>query len=370
MDLSIFELENYWLPILWLFGFSVIGRLMPKRTELVAGHAKSRWYWFTVLLMLTPLILWAAARSRIGDTYTYMRIFSIAPASMSDLPAFLETRSKDLGFYVSITILKSLGFNTARSIFTFFAITQMLLMAYSFRKYSEHFWLCFFLFVASTDYMSWMFNGMRQFLAVCITFAAFGFLVQKRFIPFCLITLLASTIHGSALLMIPMGYIMMGPALNRKTMLSIAGAVLLVPFIDYFTPILESLLADTQYNDIMSNEIWANDDGTNIIRVLVYSVPAILAICGRRYIIQENDPAMNLCVNASILTMAVYLISSVTSGIYIGRIPIYTTLHGYMALPWIIDRIFEKHSAALIKLLMIAFYLAFYVFQMSQWELL
>ena len=95
-----------------------------------------------------------------------------------------------------------------------------------------------------------------------------------------------------------------------------------------------------------------------------------MALLGFRYILRSRDRAANLCINASMITMAVYVVSAVTSGIYIGRIPIYTTLHGYAVLPWLIDQIFEKLSAKLIKLLLVLFYLAFFVYQMRLWELI
>ena len=113
----------------------------------------------------------------------------------------------------------------------------------------------------------------------------------------------------------------------------------------------------------MTDEIWAVDDGTNPVRVLVYAVPTLVALFGRRYVIQANDPVINLCVNASMITTAIYLVSMVTSGIYVGRLPIYTTLHGYIALPWLIDTIFEKSSARLINLMMVACFVFFFYYQ-------
>ena len=227
------------------------------------------------------------------------------------------------------------------------------------------------MFVASTDYLSWMHNGIRQFIAVSMIFAAFPLQVKGKYWRFALVVLLASTIHGSALLMLPFAYIMTGPVLNRKTFLMIGGVALLIPFIDNFLPMLENLLMDTQYNDVMTNGIWESDDGTNLIRVLVYSVPALVALLGRKYIRRNTNPVTNLCINASMITMAIYLISSVTSGIYIGRIPIYTTLHGYVVLPWLIDQIFEEQSARLVKVLMILFYAVFHYYQMAiAWTLL
>ena len=138
---------------------------------------------------------------------------------------------------------------------------------------------------------------------------------------------------------------------------------MVVLFIDRFTPLLSNLLADTQYNDIMTNEIWINDDGTNIIRVLVYSVPMLFSLVGRKYINQANNPAMNICVNCTIVTTSLYLVSVVTSGIYIGRLPIYTTLMGYMILPWLINHMFNLDSARFIKAAMVVLYVVFYYYQ-------
>ena len=69
--------------------------------------------------------------------------------------------------------------------------------------------------------------------------------------------------------------------------------------------------------------------------------------------------------------MALYLLASVSSGIYIGRLPIYTTLVGYIAVPWLIDHMFTIRSAQLIKFAMIGAYLIFFYYQMHViWRLL
>ena len=223
--------------------------------------------------------------------------------------------------------------------------------------------MCIFLFIASTDYLSWVHNGMRQFIAVVIIFMAFPLMLRRRFGPLVAVILLASTIHGSAILMLPVVFIVQGHAWNAKTILTLALTGVLMAFVDQFTPILSDLLMETQYDDVMTSAIWQNDDGTNIIRVLVYSVPALMSLVGFRQVRRANDPVINICVNCSIVTMACYLVSSVTSGIYIGRLPIYTTLQGYIALPWLIEHTFDKRSAKLVRLLLIGFFSAFFCYQ-------
>lgn len=367
-----FSLENtsYWLLVIWCIGAGLVLYMMPKTQLLVQGKVEHRWYWLTAIMLVFPYILWTGYRGIFVDTGAYIRHFMESSSELSSIPKMILNDDKDWGFYSLMVLAKAAGINSYQTFFLIIATVQLLCMIYIFRRYSTDLWISFFIFIASTDYMSWMQNGIRQFTAVCILFAAFELLVQKKYIWFTIVTLIASTIHGSSLLMLPFAYVMVGPALNRKTYLMVAAVALMIPFTDTVSPILEQLLSDTQYNDVMTGDIWANDDGTNIIRVLVYSVPALIALLGHRHLRSSNDRAANMCINASMITMAVYLVSSVTSGIYIGRIPIYTTLHGYTVLPWLIDQIFEKTSARLIKLLMVMFYLAFFVYQMKEWQLI
>ena len=264
-----------------------------------------------------------------------------------------------------------MGIKTYTGFFLVLATFQMLCVVYFFRKYSPNFWVSIFLFVVSTDYLSWMHNTGRQFTAVCILLLAFDLLIERRYKLFTLVVLMASTIHGSALMMLPIAYVIRGTALNRKTLLAIIVTVLVIPFADRIMPFLSDMLSETQYNDVTSNEIWTSDDGTSLLRVLVYSVPALVALLGKKYIRSSEDVVINMCVNATIVTMALYLVSAVTSGIYIGRLPIYTTLHGYVAFPWLIDRIFEKQTVKLIYVLMVAFYMLFFYYQVGlAWDLL
>ena len=66
----------------------------------------------------------------------------------------------------------------------------------------------------------------------------------------------------------------------------------------------------------------------------------------------------------SIVSTALYLVSVGTSGIFIGRLPIYASLYGYILLPYLIDNMFSKETANMIKMAMVVAYLGFYYYQM------
>ena len=366
------ELKNYWWLVIWLFvGGGFFAFYIPRQPEKLCGRTVWRWHWLAALGLAFPYWLWAAGRRYFGDSWAYLTSFHKAPGSLQELGSYVMTSDKDKGFSALVVLIKALVGDSDILYFGVIAGIQILCLVYVYRKYSSSYWVSMFLFVASTDYLSWMQNGMRQFLACALIFAGFTWMVQKKYLPLILLILLASTIHGSALIMLPIVFLVQGKAMSKRTVFTVAAMLLIVLSIDKFTPLLGELLADTQYSDMMGNEIWASDDGTNVIRVLVYSVPALLAIAGRHYIWQEDDPVINLSVNCSLITMGLYAIAAVSSGIYIGRLPIYTTLMGYISLPWILDHMFTKGSAQFMKVMMVLGFLAFFYFQMHfTWALL
>ncbi len=358
-------LTNYWWLLIWLAAAGgLLTVAVPKVQVKVLNKREYRWSWPAVLIFICPYVIWCMNRKGFGDTELYRKTFYNLPGSLAQLPAYLAEYPKDKGFSVLSILLKQFIGNSDKLFFLIIALFQLICVAYFFRIYSEDFLMCMFMFVASTDYLSWMFNGMRQFIAVSIVLLSYSQILKKKYVWAIVLILLAATIHGSALLMLPVMFVVTGRAWNKRTILMIAAFVVAILFVGRFTSFLETLLSETQYSDIMTNEIWTTDDGTNILRVLFYSIPTVLALIGKRYIDEENSPVINLCVNCALCTTLVYALSAVTSGVYIGRIPIYTTLPGYIGAAWIIDHIFTSNSAKFAKGTLVVIYLAFFYYQM------
>ena len=197
-----------------------------------------------------------------------------------------------------------------------------------------------------------------------ITLLAFDCALKKKYAKAVLIILFASLFHKSALVVLPFIFICQGKSWNKKTLFFIATILIIVTGIEKFTGLLDSVLTETQYQNVVSDWKSFNDDGTNILRVLVYSVPCILAFIGKRKIEKADNSIINYCVNMSLISAGFYIISIFTSGIFIGRIPIYFSLYNYILLPWEIKNLFERRSAVLIQILMVMAYIVFYYYSM------
>lgn len=359
-------LRNYWMLLIWLLTVGIfLNVVIPKTLVTVEGKSEYRWGKFSAFLLVVPYIVWAGYRlDWFGDTPVYRMSFYTAADSLSALPAYAAEQTKDTGFYVLNSLFKIFISNSSVVFFLAIAAFQMFCIMRTYRKYSSDYWMSIFLFIISTDYLSYMFNGIRQFIAVCGIFVCFGWILKKEYFKTIIVILLLSTIHKTALIMIPIIFIIQGNAFNKRTIVLIILTIIIIIGINQFTSLLEVALKDTQYSDTLTNDVWKQDDGTNVLRVLIYSVPMILAYIGKNYIKEADEPVINICVNCSVVTSLLYIVSKFTSGIYIGRLPIYTSLTSYILLPWLIDHMFEKKSAILVKLIMFGCYFLFFYYQM------
>lgn len=361
-------LTNYWWLLVWLFIGGIVLSYVPKKQENIFKIQEKRWCIFPAVIMVFPLIVWAGFReiNTAGfDTGVYQAVFLEAPSHLSQLPEYLGTITKDKGFSVLTVLIKSIVGNSPELYFLIIAVLQMLCVALVYRKYSCDYWFSIFVFVASTEYISWMHNSIRQFTAVALVFAAAPLLVKKKYISMIIIILIASTIHGSALLMLPVIFIVQGKAFNKKTIACVIAVIVALLFVNQFTNLLDTLLSDTQYQNVVNDWRSFNDDGTSPLRAMVYSVPAILALLGEKYIRNEKNPVIQVAANASIITAALSWLSTMTSGIFIGRLPIWTGLYAAgILLPWEINNFFTKESARLVKCVAIICYIVFFYYQM------
>lgn len=359
--MSQYALVMLWMMVIYLMSIT----LDIYKIEYVNEKKELRVSWFFAILFVIPLIWWTANRTQwFFDTGVYVRNFTSMPKSLSGMYAYVDSVNKDKGFSIVSILIKMFFGNNVIIYLGVIAAIQLMFLVSVYRKYSINYVMSIFLFVATTDYISWMHNGIRQFLAVMLIFAATELMIEKKYFSLILIVLLASTLHGSALLMIPIIFLVQGRPWNKKTMVAILIFLLAIIYVDNFTNILEEVLSDTQYTNVVSDWQQWEDNGTNPIRVLVYSIPTLLSLVGLRIIREADEPIINMACNMGIISTLLYCLSMVTSGIFIGRLPIYCSLYATgILLPWELENLFTKESAKIIKLLTVVGFLGFYFYQ-------
>lgn len=362
---------QYILVLFWLAFAALLGKTggMTHR-EIVLGKEERRATWQYTLVVMMPLILLAGMRSiYFGDTLAYVRSFQSIPSSLQGKWEYaMVTYTKDHGFYLFGAFLSIFLGQHVRYYLLILALIQGYGLMKVYRKYSCDYWFSIFIFVASTDYYSWMYNGIRQFTAVTIILMASGWIFRRRYVKAILAICFASLFHQSALIMIPIIFIVQGKPWNWKTLAVIAVTALIMAYSGVFADTLDTVLADTQYSNVVRDWRYGQDDGTNPLRVLVYSVPTILSLFCRRKIRQSGDRVVQVACNMGIVSTALYLVSMVTSGIFIGRLPIYCSLYANgILLPWELKNVYGRQMRSMA----IVCYLVFFYVQMHfTWRLI
>lgn len=360
-------MSEYLLILLWLAIMALFQQFVnTEETITVHGKKEKRVTWWFAILVFIPLVWYAANRgSNIGDTGTYINTFKGMPDLLSEFPTYYQSLSKDKWFYASEALIHILISKEYKVCFFIIAAFQAFTLIKLYRRYSSGYILAIFIFIAVGDYVSWMQNGTRQFVAVCICLLATSWMIERKIIPSTILILIASRFHGSAILMIPIFLVCIGKAWNKRTLLVIVSTLLIIAFVPQFTSWLDFALDDTQYTNVVSDWQSWNDDGTNPIRVLVYSIPMVLSLAGLRQIQSTDDKVINFCTNMSIVTAGLYLVSMFTSGIFIGRLPIYANLYSNgVLLPWELEYIFNKGSSRYMKIASITGFTLLYLYQM------
>lgn len=352
----------------YLFAFLILLYLIAKVGNqsyrvYAAGQYEKRYKWFTAIMVIAVLTYTAATRHEyFGDTWAYVRGFQLTGNTWQDIVSVFEMDVKDKGFQVLNVILKMLLGNRYRAYLGVIAGFCLVCVISVYRRHSCNFFMTIFLFLASGEYVQWTHNGMRQFVAVAIIFAGTDLLLQKKYTQYIALVLFASTFHASALVMVPTILVVQGRAWNVKSIAMMLGIMVLASVNGLLNEILVSVMENSQYAGAVDSMLATG--GTNGLRVLVFAIPPVMALIFRRRILQMDIPLINLAVNMSVVSLGMYVISMFTSGIYMGRMPVYFSLYNYILLPWIIERFFEKASSRLIYLCAMGCYMIYYYYQM------
>lgn len=358
--------KNYILIIGWVAVMAILSVLTSvKQEETVCGKKEYRWRPVWAVVTVLPLVWMCSQRGGIMDTGAYLEGYKDMPRAFGGIISYIGTVKKDKGFYFLSAVIKCIVGNRSVVYLFIIAALQAGMLFYVYRKYSSRYLMSFFLFLASTDYISWMFNGIRQFTAVTITFIGIKFILDKKYVKAIVLILIASLMHQSALLMIPFIFIVQGKAWNKKSVLCILGCILILIFVNQFTDGMNNILSNTQYSNMVADWKEWEDNGTNPIRVFVYSIPMILSIIGRKQIKEADNPVINIVTNFSILTSVIAMVSMKTSGIFIGRLISYGSMYSAsILLPWEIENIFTRNSTIIIKSATVLGYIGFFYYQM------
>lgn len=309
-------------------------------------------------------IFWIGMRTVFIDTTQYIWSFRAIPNNFTEAWNKIEWDGKAPGFEVFNVIFKSFISQNYQWWLMTIAIFCGLCVMYTLRKHSCNFFYSAFLFISMLTF-TWMMNGMRQFITVAVLFALSDWIVRGKLFPFILAVLLLSTIHTTCLLMILIYFIVRCKPWSGRIILFLAIIILICIFAEPFFEEVDNVLQGTNYGGI--SEQMQEDDGVNPIRVAFYAVFPIAAYIYRGTLEKENeaDPYVNICINMSLVAAALYLVGMFSSGILIGRLPIYCEVYNLILIPFLLKKCFPEKQRNLVMVIATLLFFSFFYLQMN-----
>ncbi|NOV00202.1 EpsG family protein [Paenibacillus planticolens] len=301
--------------------------------------------WMAAIVMAT-FVLIAGLRNNIGDTFFYMHSYRLNDFTWEQVKA-----EKDIGFGILQMILKSYTDNPQLLIFLTALVTNVLIV-YVLYKYSRLFEMSIYVYITSGLYIVSM-NGVRQFLASAIAFAATKYLFAGNWKKYFLVVTIASTFHQSALILIPIYFIVRRKAWTSSTIIILFMAIFIILGYNVLSNALFAAIADSHYSEYKNFQ----EGGANIIRVIVWCVPLIFAYLGRNKL-REIFPYGDYVVNMSLLNFFVMAVA--TQNWIFARFSIYFGLYNVILMSWIISLVVKRHQKFMYYIILVLYLIYFY----------
>lgn len=307
-----------------------------------------------VILLIAYLSIFAGLRTHYNDTFTYMSGYKVMAAFPDILTGFRWKLGDYPGFILLNSLMKAAGFR-AQTFVLFYSILFVASAVAFLKRYSDNFTLSIFLFVCSHGYL-FSLAAMKQCASIAIGLIAIPYALDRKWLQFAAITLLASTFHPYILLyaLIPLLYFKPWSRMTGLMLGLTVVAGLTLPRIIGTIVNMTALLGDGYNASAFAGE------GVNIFRVLVANVPLLLTLLFRQRVIGE-DKKENIFSNCSFLYACIMFIGLFGTANYFGRLANYFSIFPAVVLPMIIEKL-PARNRRFLTASMVACYLVYFYY--------
>ncbi len=331
-----------------------------------AGIAQGQHFlWDRTDKFMLIAILWmtcfAFLRTGYNDTHAYISGFRNA-LSVSESAA--------LGVYSKWTDnpLSRLYQDVMRSItdnyhvyFLFPALLQSIAVVKLIRHYSEDPALSLLIYFSIGTYVLFI-AAFKQSMAMTMLMLALPYADQKKYLRFYLLVAIAVLFHFYAITFVVVPLLRERPW-QRFTWILLG---LVVFCLMYYEQTLGAVIAQIEYmGESISEEEVFDGNSINLLRVLVYWVPAAMALIFQRHLFYDSTPTDHLFANISIMAALVLTIGLAQGANLFARMAGYFEIGIAITLPWMLRRIFTRESAKFMSLAAAILFFGYFIYEFT-----
>lgn len=286
-----------------------------------------------VILPIVFFTVFVALRRTIGDTFYYMHSFNL----MSDNnPVEIELFFGSM-FTFFQNIIRNLT-DDPQWLIVFSAVFSIPVPLIILYKYCPRFEMAIFMFVAFS-YLGGAMNGMRQYMGASIVLLATRYLFSAKktdFIKYAVIIMLAYCMHNSAIIMLPLYFVVRRRAWQISSYLMVLGSAVGVVIFDTILPSFLSALEQTDYSNYAQNGWFTSGQtgGSSFIRVIFIAYPLVIAYLNKERL-KMLGRIGDILVNIVFVDVAIYMIA-MYNWIF-ARLAIYLAIYFIIFVVWVVN---------------------------------
>ncbi len=341
---------------LWLMlGISLVLALVIEYRDAVRRHlgyqSKEKLVtWILIISMgfFCGLRIWG------NDTVTYRQMFDQMPSWEKFWETFDWKFSDGIGYNILTCLIKSCGFSSQDYLMIFAFLTVIPYVQFVRRYSCNMVWGIFLMF--ATGFYTFSMAAIKQSLAIGICLTALPYALDRNWIRFSLITILASMFHPYAIVYFIVPLMMFEPW-KGKTLLYIALFVTAGFAMDMLIgPVLD-------ITTMMGAEYSAEEmlgEGVNIFRVAVCFVPLGLGVFFGGELFQKASRSEHLMFNLAMVNALIMFVGLFGTANYFARLANYFLPAQVVTLPWMIRSAHAQDRRWLIPLCIAGYTVYFY----------
>lgn len=312
-----------------------------------------------MIIVIAWMTCFSFLRTSYNDTYNYINFFNHAVTTQEFLSGggLTDLTGNPLSYFYE-SFMHDLTDNYHIYFFppaflSSFAIIKV------FKRYSVNPALSFLIFFSIGTYLMYV-AALKQCFAMFFLLLSIPYAIEKKYVRFYLLVFIAVLFHTHAFMFAIIPFLLEKPW-GRTTWI-LLGATLFA-MATYNITLGAFMNYAQSIGAFVAEEEVFDGHQINTIRVLVYWVPAILALLFRKRLFHDSSRFENLFVNMSIVSAFILMIGMVEGANLYARMAGYFEIATALALPWMIKKLFTKQSAQLVTIAAAVLYFGYFYYE-------
>ncbi|MEI6603055.1 MAG: EpsG family protein [Clostridia bacterium] len=335
----------YSIVILFVAMISLFLVNRQNATAYINGHEENNqvnFSLFGLFLIMVAFVFVTGFREEVGtDYWTYKSIYEMT--KYNPLDNILNFDEPGINFIIWISYII---FDSPVTMFVISSLITTVLVLYGATIKKDNFFLIMMLYIFMGNWLN-SFNAVRQCLAVAVIFAGHALAKKHWIIKYVIVVFIAMLFHQSAIVMLPILFVVQRKIDAKQIAILIIGAVVVSVL---YQNIFVWLGATDNNVEYFTRQI-------NPIRVIVNFIPFFfcLFVRNREAFFEENKFYINMAlINGILVIITMY-------SAYLNRITLFTSIFAILLLPKAIATLDVKNRNLITVIMLLLYFIFWYV---------